>query len=133
MCEDFDYIAYDKCDSCGEKVAGAMLHCRGTPVMFLCPRPHCGGRLVFERLASEQKERFLRGSSRDLEQAEVELDQAGIDFRDELAGLPEFEAVLHNVAADLAVNSAFANGGLPEPEPGCDGLEDYFRQLERAS
>ena len=57
--EDFDYITTQTCDSCGERVPGAMMHCRGTPVMFLCSRPHCGGRLVFERVARRDIDLWL--------------------------------------------------------------------------
>ena len=57
--EDFDHIATQTCDSCGECALGTMMHCRGTPVLFLCAKPHCGGHLVFERVARRDVDQWL--------------------------------------------------------------------------
>lgn len=125
---DEDYITYAECDSCHRKTMGVMFHCRGTPVMFLCPAGHCGGGQAFERLAAEQKQRWLSQSSAALERQELELAQSLLELADEQDGVPSW-----NEPAQWALNSSVADGGLPVPEPGCNDLESYFKQLERAS
>lgn len=74
MWEDFDYIATDKCDSCERRSVGVMLHCRGTPVMFLCANPMCGGHLAFERTARDAIDRWLAGECSPFEQHDAAAD-----------------------------------------------------------
>lgn len=59
MEEDFDYITTQNCDGCGQRRPGVMLHCRGTPVLFLCSNPNCGGHLRFEAVARRDIDAWL--------------------------------------------------------------------------
>lgn len=57
--EDFDVITTQTCDSCGQRRPGVLLHCRGTPVMFLCNHQICGGVGPFERVAKRDIDLWL--------------------------------------------------------------------------
>lgn len=56
MVEHDDYICEDTCDSCGERRAGVMFHCRGTPALFQC---HECSPKNFERIGQETVARVI--------------------------------------------------------------------------
>jgi hypothetical protein len=60
MPEDLNYICVDRCDCCGCRRVGTMLHHLGTPVLFLCASSECGGRAVFEATARRDIDRWLQ-------------------------------------------------------------------------
>lgn len=59
MDQDCNYICVDKCDACGRRAVGVMLHHLGTPVLFLCGTRLCGGDLAFEAAACRDIDRWL--------------------------------------------------------------------------
>ena len=78
--EDFDHIDTQVCDSCGRRRPGTQLHCRGTPVMFLCDRPLCGGHLVFERVSRADIDAWLDGEWARMEDG-LAVTESGFAFR----------------------------------------------------
>jgi hypothetical protein len=54
--ESDDCICEDACDQCGERLAGVLFHCRGTPVLFLCYK--CSPR-NFETVGAQTVTRVL--------------------------------------------------------------------------
>lgn len=54
--ENDDYICECSCDDCGERRAGVMFHCRGTPVLFLCYK--CDPR-NFEKVGAQTVARVI--------------------------------------------------------------------------
>lgn len=59
MSENLNYICVDRCDSCGQRRLGVMLHHLGTPVLFLCNSGECGGRHAFKHAARRDIDRWL--------------------------------------------------------------------------
>lgn len=57
---DNDHIRTSECDDCRARAPGTLLHCRGTPVLFLCKR--CDPR-SFEMIARENIRLYLAGGT----------------------------------------------------------------------